>query len=250
MLARDVEPNRLERTKREIREQLVERAAFRQTNRFALLAFAGSTSLKLPLTTDYLAFRNKLESVGVGSAPRGGTAIAQAIDRATDLFGKSPAEARKLIILFTDGEDHEGDPIAAAREAYDKHGIRTFTVGVGDAGRTVGAQIPSGEGPAAKPLVHDGQIVFSKLNMDELRKIADAGSGRCVSIADFPQLVDVIARMRGTQLSTEERTRHRPRYQWFVAAALLLLGLESSIRDARPGEVFRARRVWQQGASK
>ncbi len=86
MLAQDVAPNRLERAKREIRQQLVERAPFQHTNRLALLAFAGSTSLRLPLTTDHISFRSKLQALGVGSAPLGGTAIAEAIRAAGDLF--------------------------------------------------------------------------------------------------------------------------------------------------------------------
>ncbi len=119
MLARDVEPSRLARAKREIRQQLTERAVLGHTNRLALLAFAGSTSLRLPLTTDHVAFRSKLEAIRVGSAPRGGTAIAEAIRASTDLFAKSPKEATKIILLFTDGEDHQGGPAQAARVAFE-----------------------------------------------------------------------------------------------------------------------------------
>ncbi|MGB2984937.1 MAG: VWA domain-containing protein, partial [Phycisphaerae bacterium] len=85
MLAEDIDPNRLEHTKRRIRQQMTERAVLQGTSRLALLAFAGSTSLRLPLTTDHLAFRSKLEAINVDSAPRGGTAIAEAIRTAGDL---------------------------------------------------------------------------------------------------------------------------------------------------------------------
>ncbi len=250
MLADDVTPNRLERAKREIREQLVERAVFHHANRFALLAFAGSTSLKLPLTTDYLAFRNKLEMIRVGSAPRGGTAIGQAIRKATDLFARSPQEATKLLLVFTDGEDHEGEPIEAAKEAFEQHGIRVFTIGVGDPARTVGAQLMVGEGREAKPLLHDGQIVFSKLDVDGMRKIAEAGSGRYAPITEFRHLVDAIVGMRKVQLSTEERVRHRPQYQWFAAAALLLLAIETIVREVRRTDAPKLRRVWQLEATR
>ncbi len=246
MLARDVEPHRLERAKREIRQQLIERAVFRHSNRLALLAFAGSTSLKLPLTTDHLSFRSKIEAVNIGSAPRGGTAIGAAIRAATDLFEKSPEQAGKILVLFTDGEDHEGSPIEAAREAYDERGIRVFTVGVGDAARTVGAQVPSGSERSSKPLLHDGQIVFSKLDVEGLRKIALAGGGQYAPIKDFHRLVTAMAAMRKTDLTTEERIRHRPRYQWFLAAALILLGLEMIITDRRPSVAKLPQRVWQE----
>ena len=246
MLARDVEPNRMERAKREIRQQLVERAVFRRANRLALLAFAGSTSLKLPLTTDHLSFRSKLETIDVGSAPRGGTAIAAAIRGARDLFAKSTQEATKIIVLFTDGEDHEGDPLEEAKLAYEQAGIRTFTVGVGDTARTVGAQVPSGAGASSKPILYDGQIVFSKLDVANLQRIALAGGGQFASIKDFHRLVSEMAKMRSTELTTEERIRHRPRYQWFVAAALILLALETIISERRASVTKLPQRVWQQ----
>jgi len=245
MLAEDVEPNRLARAKREIREQLVERAAFERNNRLALLAFAGSTTLRLPLTTDHLAFQNKLEALEVGAAPRGGTAIAKAIQDASDLFASSPPEATKLILLFTDGEDHEGDPVAAAKAAFDEHGIRTFTVAVGDPTQTVGARIPVYDHGQRKPLLYNGQIVFSKLDVPGLQAIADAGHGQYAPISEFNRLVDAMSGLRKTELTTEERKRHRPRYQWLLAAALILLYLETTISERRAATEEAVQRVWQ-----
>lgn len=250
MLADDVEPNRLERAKREIRQQLVERPVFQRANRLALMAFAGSTSLKIPLSTDHLAFLSKLEAIHVGSAPRGGTAIGQAIQKATDLFARSPQEVQsglpstKMILLLTDGEDHEGGPVEAAQAAFEEHGIRVFTVGVGDAARTVGARVPAGKGN--RPLLHDGQIVFSKLDVEGLRKIAVAAGGQYAPIRDFHRLVNAMAGLKKTELTTEERLRHRPRYQWFLTMALILLGLETIISDRRASVENLPRRVWQQ----
>lgn len=246
MLARDLTPSRLEYAKRVIRQQLIERAVFRRANRLGLLAFAGSTSVKVPLTTDHLAFRKKLDMIQMGSAPRGGTAIAEAIRKATDLFAKSPEEATKIILLFTDGEDHDGGPVEAAAEALANYGVRTFTVGVGDPATTVGVQIPAEAGNSAKPLLHDGQIVFSKLDVAGLRKIADAGRGSYAAVKDFHGLVDALAGLKKAQLSTEERTMHKPRYQWFLAIALLLLTLEPMIRERGPARDQAPRRVWQQ----
>lgn len=245
MLARDVEPSRLERAKREIRQQLTERAVLGHANRLALLAFAGSTSLRLPLTTDHVAFRSKLEAIRVGSAPRGGTAIAEAIRASTDLFARSPQEATKIILLFTDGEDHEGGPAQAAQAAFEEHGIRTFAIGVGDPARTVGAQVPSGIG-SSKPLLHDGQIVFSKLDVPGLEEIGQAGGGQFAPIMDLHRLVDAMAGMRKTELTSQERVRHKPRYQWFVAMALLMLALETLISERRSSIANVPQRIWQQ----
>ena len=245
MWAEDVTPNRLARAKRDIRQQLTERTIFGNTNRLGLIAFAGSTSLKAPLSTDLLSFRSKLSSVEIGSAPRGGTALAKAIYAATDLFVKSPDEATKVILVFTDGEDHDGDPIAAAQTAFQEHGIHTFTIGVGDPARIAGAQIPIHTGNKIKPLLHNGQIVFSKLDVPGLRQIARSGSGQYAAIRDFGRLVDAIAGMHRSELSTEERIRHKPRYQWFLAIALLLLALEGTIHERRRGETQTIKRVWQ-----
>jgi Ca-activated chloride channel family protein len=245
MLAGDMEPNRLERAKREIRQQLTERAVFRRAHRLGLLAFAGTTSLRVPLTTDHLSFRNKLDGLAVGSIPRGGTAIAEALRDAADLFARSPEQATKVILLFTDGEDHEGGPVETAREIHEEQGIRVFTIGVGDPTRTVGAQVPADGAGGSKPLLYDGQIVFSKLDVAGLRQIAEASRGQYAPIQDLYVLVDAISNMWLTELTTEERRRHRPRYQWFVALALVLLGLETLIGERRP-VAEELQRVWQQ----
>lgn len=249
MWAEDVAPNRLARAKESIRQQLIERAVFQRANRMALLAFAGSTSLRLPLTTDHLAFRTKLEALRVGSAPRGGTAIAKAIETATDLFAKSPPDASRILLLLTDGEDHEGDPVEAARIAFRDHHIRTYTVGVGDAARTVGAQVPIHDAGSRKTLLHDGQIVFSKLNEAELIKTAEAGGGQYAPIGQLHRLVDAMAAMRTAELATEKRIVHKPRYQWFIAAALILLAMETMMSDRRKSVSTLPQRVWQQEAS-
>lgn len=246
MLAQDVKPNRLELAKQIIRQQLTERTVFGHTNRTALITFAGSTSLKVPLTTDHLTFRNRLRTIQVGSAPRGGTALAKAIEAATDLFAKSPEQATKIILLLTDGEDHEGDPIQAAQQAYKEFGIRTFAIGVGDPSLPAGAQIPVVEGGRVKPLVYEGQIVFTKLDIPGLQSIGRAGEGRYAPIRDLPRLVDAIAGRYRTELSTEQRTLHKPRYQWLLAAALIMLMIESLIRERGFSKDAHPQRVWQQ----
>ncbi|MFQ5413439.1 MAG: VWA domain-containing protein [Phycisphaerae bacterium] len=249
MLARDVAPNRLLAAKRDIRRHLTERSAFQRMHRLGLLAFAGSATLRMPLSTDHLAFRAKLADVGLGSAPRGGTAIAEAIKKATLLLASSPDDATRLILLLTDGEDHEGDPVAAAQTAFQAHGIRTYTIGVGDPALPAGAEVPMDGRPGSKPLLYDGQIVFSKLDVDGLRTIAEAGGGRYASIADLGHLVDAISSMHRTRLGTEARQIHRPRYQWFLAAALVCVLMEPLIRPSRRSVADLPRRVWQQEAA-
>ena len=242
MLARDVQPSRLERAKTELRQQLTERGVFKGGSRLALLAFAGSTSLKLPLTTDHYAFRSKLEALDVGSAPRGGTAIAEAIRSAGELFSKSPADATRIILVLTDGEDHVGGPIEAAQEVHKTYGAAVFCVGVGDPARTAGAEVP---GPAGQVMLQDGQIVFSKLQADALRKISEAGKGTYAGIDAFPRLVTQLGGMKKAELTVEERMRHRPQYQWFLAAAILLLLVQAGMSEARPQASTTPVRTWQ-----
>ncbi|MCH9058231.1 MAG: VWA domain-containing protein [Planctomycetes bacterium] len=249
MYARDLSPNRIEHAKRVIRQQLAERSTLGGSNRLGLLAFAGNTSMKAPLSLDHTFFRNAVDRTHVGSAPRGGTAIAAAIREAANFFSASSEEATKIILVFTDGEDHDSDPVGAAREAYETDGVRTFMIGVGDMTSPTGAQVPESDAPGARPLLYDGQIVFSKPDVVGMRLIAEAGDGRYASLGDFPLLVDAIAEMQRTHLSTEHRVRHKPQYQWFLAAALVLLTLETMLGDAsraaEPGPV----RAWQQEAA-
>lgn len=248
MYARDVEPNRFERAKREIRQQLVQRPAFHRMHRLALMAFAGSTSLRMPLSTDHITFETKLDQLYVGAAPRGGTDLGEAVYKATELFESSPEEASRILLLFTDGEDHEGHAAEAVAEALREHGIRTYCVGVGDPG-AMGAEVPESGGPGAKPLVHDGQVVVSKLDVEGLRSIAKAGGGQYTAIADFRYLVDHVTDLENARLATEQREQYKARYQWFVAAALLLLTMETVITDRRRNVADLPQRVWQQEAA-
>lgn len=246
MLANDVKPNRLRKAKELMRQQLTERAVFQGAHRLGLLAFAGSASVRLPLTTDHLAFRSKLDSLRVGGVSRGGTDIGAAIVRATDLFAKSPEQATKIILLFTDGEDLEGRGAEAARQAYEEYGIQVFAIGIGDPTLTAGARVPSGQTGKDKPLLHDGQIVFSKVDTAGLRAIAETSGGRFAMLDDLSVLVDYIANMRGMELSAEERMRHKPRYQWLLLAALILLGTESLLGERKASVVDQPKRIWQQ----
>jgi len=249
MLARDVKPNRLEQARREIKEQLTERSTFGRSNRLGLLAFAGSTSMKVPLTLDHPFFRDALSKIDLASAPHGGTAIGEAILSAGEFFASSPEKATKIILVFTDGEDHVGDPVAAAGEVFEDCGARTFTIGVGDASLSMGAEVPVDKTPGARSLIHDGQIVFSKLDVEGLRRIAKAGGGKYAPITDFRLLVEAISGMQKEHLTTEERKRHKPRYQWFLAAALLLLTFETVMGERRRSVVDMPTRVWQAEAS-
>lgn len=226
MLAEDVAPDRLQRAKQEI-----ERLTLDPAHRLGLLAFAGSASMKVPLTLDHAFFLKALDDLNLDSAPRGGTAIAEAIYAAQDFFASSAEGATRVILVFTDGENHEGDPVAATREVAQSVQARIFTIGVGDPALPAGAQVPSAPG-SRTPLIHDGQIVFSKLNMEVLERVAQAGGGQAVHVASFKSVVDQIARMHRQRIEGEERVRFQPRYQVFLALGLACLSLAPIVRES------------------
>src|SRR5262249_33557183 len=132
MLARDVYPSRIERAKREL-ERLMDDLA---GDRLGLVAFAGET-LKYPLTSDYAAAKLFWRDMKPDDMPVGGTAIGRAISAATDMLvrarqGSSRPRAQ-VILLLTDGEDNDSEPVAAAAEAA-KLGIKIYAVGIGSPG--------------------------------------------------------------------------------------------------------------------
>lgn len=245
MLASDLSPNRLEYAKTKLRQQLTERSAFRRAHRLGLIAFAGTTSLRMPLTTDHIAFRTKLDQLDTSTVPRGGTATSSAIQRGIDLFARSPEDATKILILVTDGENHEGDPVALAQTAWNEHGIRVFTIGVGDTSSSTGARVPEAS-DSRRPLLHDGQIVFSKVDVSAMRQIASAGGGEYVGIENLFDLVNSLAEMKRAELTIDQRLRHRPQYQWFIAAAILALVVEALLGNRAADRTQRVERVWQQ----
>lgn len=238
MLAKDVAPNRLERARAEIR-----RLTLDPSNRLGLIAFAGAASMKVPLTLDHAFFNATLDEVDPNDAPRGGTAIAEAIYTASQGFAASGEQATKVILVFTDGEDHEGDPVRAAKEVYEKDGGVVFAIGVGDPDSPTGAQVPKAPGHN-DPLVHEGQIIYSKLNMEGLDEIAQAGGGQAVDVSRFTSVVNLIDKMDKTKIESEERKRFKPRYQIFLAAGLWALMLQSWIRPTRKGPIEPPRRSW------
>ncbi len=241
MLATDVKPNRLERAKLAILDVL----PLLQGDRIGLVAFAGSAFLECPLTLDYAAFERSLRDTQVGIIPRGGTAVARAID--TSLEGFEARQGRyEALILITDGEDHEGDTEAAAKRAAEL-GVKIFTVGIGTA---AGELLPLG----AEGFVKDrsGQVVKSRLNDAALTEIARITGGAYVqglgpSLGLDQVFHDHIATMERREVASALERRYEERFQLPLLAALLLLGVEALVplrRMARPARVGARRRWW------
>jgi Ca-activated chloride channel family protein len=248
MLAEDVRPSRLERAKLELNELI----DLLTGDRIGLVAFAGDT-MRFPLTNDYTAAKAFWRGIGPYDMPIGGTAIGKALTAATRMLrpeeGAAAAAAErderaKVIILITDGEDHLGDPLAAAREAAGK-GIAIHTVGIGSAspeliprylddGTTMGYQ--KGD---------DGRYVTTALtasNEEKLKDIARIGGGRYYRAgSDFAGMAAVVREIRGmkqAEMEARQITVYEEVFQWFLgpATGLLLLAF------ALPERVVRRRR--------
>ncbi len=226
MGAQDIKPNRLQRAKWGVRD-LVGKL---QGDRAGLIAFAGASYAACPLTIDYAAFAAMLDDVYVGFVPRGGTAIAQALDTAIRSF-ESGGEADRAIVLITDGEDHEGDPVGRIPDLKAKN-IRVYAVGVGT---TDGELIPEEAGAHAGFLKdRAGNVVKSTLREDALRRLAVETGGAYVRATPGDFGLERIYDQGIAQLKRDEQSGRlsqiaEERYPWFVGAALVLLLAEALV---------------------
>ncbi len=225
MLAEDFEPNRLERTKHAI-GRLFDGL---QQERVGLVVFAGEPKVQLPITSDYRmaqAFAKRISPSLVGEQ---GTAIGKALQQAMLAFS-SQSEKSRVIVLITDGENHEDDALEAARMAKEQ-GIRIYTIGIGT---PEGAPIRIG-GDFVKD--ERGEMVVSKLDERTLEQIASITDGAYVRATKqsigLDEIVKSINDMEKSDLSTVRFEEYNEQYQYLVAAALLLLLLETSVLSRR-----------------
>ena len=226
MLAEDVAPNRLERAK-----QMLSKLMDNMVNdKVGLVVFAGDAFIQLPITCDYVSAKMFLGSIDTGSVPVQGTAMGDAIFTAIKSFS-AQSEKSRVIIVISDGENHEDDPVAAAKEAAE-NGIRVYTVGVGSA---EGQPIPF-EGSLMKD--KDGEIVVTKLDEDMLRKVAKAGNGAYVHAGNdefgLNPIIEDIRRMEDEEFGSLVFEEYDEQYMYFFAIALALLVVEMLIGERRP----------------
>lgn len=200
MLARDIGPDRLEKAKKSIEEIILK---FRSNN-FSLIFFAGEAFLKMPLSPDYSAAIIFTKSASTDIIENQGTAIEEAIDIAMKASKQDKEKKKKCLIIFSDGEDHDGNAIQIAKSAVEE-GITIMTVGVGT---ETGAFIPQkneyGEEVFKKD--HDGNLIRSRVNNKLLKDLAEAGGGDFYSISDN-DLIDKIGKKIESLEKKESVTR-------------------------------------------
>ncbi len=229
MMAEDIQPNRLERAKRAI-SRLLDRL---KDDKIGLIVFAGDAYTQLPITTDYNSAKLFLNSINTQIVPKQGTAIGSAIDLAMKSFSPS-GEANKAIIVITDGENHEDDPVAAAQRANEKD-IVVHTIGMG---LPQGSPIPiikNGQKDYLKD--RDGNVVITKLDEQTLEKVASAGKGIYIRANNtqigLNALFDEINKMQKEELESRVYSEYDDQFQYLFAAGIFLLLLEFVILERK-----------------
>lgn len=214
MLANDVSPNRMEASKRLV-SRLIDEL---QDDKVGLIVFAGDAFVQMPITTDVLSAKMFLSSINTGIVPTQGTAIGAAIQLAMQSFGP-PTAAERAIIIITDGENHEDDPIILAQEASEM-GIKTHVLGVGT---PQGSLIPIAD-TADFWRDSEGNVVVSQLNEQMCKEIALAGSGTYVQVDNTNTALRVLKSQLDTMSKAEMETKVYSAYDdYFRLLAIITL---------------------------
>jgi len=230
MLAEDILPNRLERAKQAV-SRLIDRLG---DNKIGLIVFAGEAYTQLPITADFVSAKMFFSTISTDIVPVQGTAIGAAINLAVNSF--SPvSEAGKAIIVISDGENHEDDPIQAAAEAA-RNGINVYTIGIGS---TQGAPIPIRTASGQRDFLRDreGNVVMTRLDERTLQETAIAGGGIYVRATTanmgLNDVFDEISRLETTEFESLVYADFAEMFQWAFGAAFVLLLAEALISNRK-----------------
>ncbi|MFO7620880.1 MAG: VWA domain-containing protein [Bacteroidales bacterium] len=229
MLAEDIQPDRLTRAKQAI-SRLVDNL---EDDKIGLIVFAGDAYTQLPVTTDYVSAKMFLSVINPDMVPRQGTAIGSAISLGIRSF--SPGEDKsKALIIITDGENHEDDPLAAASEASEK-GVIIHTIGIGSAEGVPIRMTVSGRTDYLKDA--GGNTVITRLDEDILRKIAISTGGNYVRASStnigLDQIWGEIRKMKKDELESAMYTEYNDQFPVFAAIALLFLIADFLIKERK-----------------
>ena len=219
MLAEDIQPDRLTRAKQAI-SRLVDNL---ENDKIGLIVFAGDAYTQIPVTTDYVSAKMFLSTINPNMVPKQGTAIGAAINLGIRSFSQGEGKSKAMIII-TDGENHEDDPVTSAEEAT-KAGIVIHTIGIGS---TEGVPVPviiNGKKDYLRDA--DGNTVISKLDEDILKKIALSTNGNYVRASNsnigLDQIFRDIKKMKTDELESTMYTEYNDQFQIFAAITLFLL---------------------------
>jgi Ca-activated chloride channel family protein len=236
MLAQDIKPDRLSRAKMEIADLMTRLGG----DEIGLVLFSGASFIQFPLTSDYATAMTFLDNARPEVISRPGTAIGDAIRTAMAGFDMNRA-SQKVIVLITDGEDHQGDALATAEMAAEQ-GIMIYAIGFGSPeGEPIPEYDARGEVVGYKK-DQNGEVVLSRLDEATLQQIADVGGGQYFrASADGSELAALVAEMGALQtaaLSSQMEIRGIERYQIFLVVALVLMVVIELIPDRLPRRIL------------
>lgn len=239
MKAEDVRPNRLDKAKFEIL-RMVDRL---RGDRIGLIVFTGESVLLSPLTADYSAFRLYLNLADTDAMPSSTTDFSAGFEVALQAFksaGQQDRNTSRVMLLLSDGEDHGPDYSQSLQQIRDL-GVTIFTVGIGT---TSGGTIPIYDEQTGRlrEYLRDaaGQIVTTRLEPQNLRRIADTGGGQYFEISrssdGMDGFISQLEELEKSEFATQEFADYKNQYQWFAAFGLILLLLSISIPHIKPLE--------------
>ena len=247
MLAEDMLPNRLERAK----QAIVDLIRGLKGDRVGIVVFAGDSFALCPLTVDYDAALMFTRSVGVDVVSEPGTNLEKAIDKSAALFESSEKRDR-AIILVTDGENHEGNPIPAARKAGEA-GIKIYTIGIGNPSGELIPERGTDGSVAGYKKDRRGETVLTQLDEKTLQEIAVASKGKYLPATreglELKVLYNEISGMERKMIKGEFVERKKERFWIFLCVALLLLLLDAVITSKALFRGTRRRRILHTGAA-
>ena len=223
MLAEDIAPNRLDKSKQLV-NQIINTLA---GDRIGIIGYAGSAFPQVPITTDFSSARLFLSGMNTNMVSSQGTAMTEAIQMAETYYNDIEQKNRVLFII-SDGEDHEGDYAAIAEQANEK-GIKIYTIGVGT---DKGDRIPIKRNGVVQSYKRDqnNEVVITRLNKTSLEEIAEAAEGTYINGANTKEVVEQVQNILGgmdkKEFDAKQFSDFKDQFQWFLAGALLLLLLD------------------------
>ena len=236
MLAEDIAPNRLEKSKQLV-TQIINNLA---SDRVGIIAYAGKAFPQLPITTDYGSAKMFLQNLNTDMLSSQGTAINEAIELAKTYFDDEE-QTNRVLIIISDGEDHSDIASNVAEEAGDE-GIRIFTIGVGD---EKGGPIPIKRNGVLLNYKKDGngETVVTKLNEETLKDIADEANGAYIrgnNTGDvIDEIKDILNRMDKTEFEAKEFADFKDQFQWFLGFGIFFLFIDIFLLERKTGWLKR-----------
>jgi Ca-activated chloride channel family protein len=232
MLAEDIAPSRLQKYQQLV-TQIINNLA---SDRIGLIAYAGSAVPQLPITTDYGSAKMFLQSLNTDLISSQGTAISEAIQLAESYYIED-SKASKVLVIISDGEDHEGEAISMAENAA-AEGVRIITIGVGT---EKGGTIPQKTNGVTQSFKKDneGNTVITKLDSKTLKEIADAGNGIYINgtiTADAVEaLQEELSGIDKVAFESQQYADFVSQFQWFLGIGLFFLILELFYSNRKTG---------------